>query len=118
MTIVDTLNDRESQYGDFGELARAIQAFKSVARASPSWPRMTSTQREASEMILMKMCRLLYGNPMHFDTWHDVAGYAALAVEEFHPNERGTRANGEPMKAAANPQTPLELEKAVTEDRP
>lgn len=113
MTIVDTLNDRESKYGDFGELARAIQAFKSVARASPAWVKMTATQREAIEMDMMKTCRILYGDPMHFDSWRDKAGYAMLAVEEFNP-----RANKQPMQPAPNPTTPLELEKAVTEDRP
>jgi hypothetical protein len=113
MTIVDTLNDRESKYGEFGELARAIQAFKSVARASPSWPRMTATQREAMEMDIVKTCRILYGDPMHFDSWRDKAGYAMLAVEEFNP-----RTDKRPMQPAGNPQTPLELEKAVAEVRP
>lgn len=105
-----TLNDRESKYGAFGELARAIQAFKSVLRASPAYPRMTATQREAMEMDMMKTCRILYGDPMHFDSWRDKAGYAMLAVEEFHP-----RGNGEAMKPAENPATPQQLEQVVSQ---
>jgi hypothetical protein len=106
--LTGILDDREKKYGDFGELAKAIQAFKSVARAAPAWPRMTATQREAMEMDLVKTCRILYGDPMHFDSWRDKAGYAMLAVEEFHP-----RVGEGEMKPAANPTTPQQLEHAV-----
>lgn len=101
MTIGDTLNDREQIYGDFGRLAQAAQAFKSVCRASPSWQVMTATQREAAEMIMLKMVRVLYGDPLHFDTWHDIAGYATLATEEF--------ARKRPMVPAGNPKEPVDL---------
>lgn len=101
MSIGDTLNEREGRYGDFGRLAEASQAFKSVCRRSPSWANMTSVQRESAEMIMLKMCRVLYGNPMHFDSWHDVAGYATLAAEEFEAKK--------PMVAAENPENPVDL---------
>jgi Domain of unknown function (DUF6378) len=102
VNIVETLNDRQARYGDFGKLAQAAQAFKSVCRHSPSWVTMTATQREAAEMIMLKMCRILYGDPLHFDTWHDVAGYALLAAEEFSAGKR-------PMTPAANPKAPVDL---------
>lgn len=108
MSITDTLNDRETKYGNFIELATAIQAFKSIMRASPAYPRMTSVQREAMEMDMVKTCRILYGDPMHFDSWRDKAGYASLAVEEFSP-----RQDGKQMAPAANPTTPVELLQAV-----
>lgn len=108
MSITDTLNDRESKYGSFNELAVAIQSLKSVFRASPAYNRMTAVQREAMEMIITKQCRIWYGDPMHFDSWRDTAGYAALAVEEFHPREDGSK-----MEPAANPTTPLELVQAA-----
>ena len=101
MTVTDTLNEREKTYGDFGKLAQAVQAFKSVCRAAPSWPAMTATQRESSEMIMLKMVRLLYGDPFHFDSWHDIAGYATLAAEEFGKKQ--------PMVAAGDPKEPVEL---------
>lgn len=108
MTVVETLNGRESKYGDFGELAKAIQAYKSAIRHAPSWPKMTAVQREAAEMIALKLCRIVYGDPLHFDSWHDIAGYATLASEEFSET-LGQR----PMTPADNPTTPLELEQAV-----
>lgn len=108
--INDTLNDREQTYGDFATLATASQALKSVFRASPSYTSMTAVQREAMEMCIVKMCRIWYGNPMHFDSWRDMAGYATLAVEEFSP-----RADGRSMVAAALPANPVELLKTLAQ---
>jgi hypothetical protein len=108
MSITETLNDRESKYGQFGQVATSAQALKSLTRASPAFHRMTAVQREAIEMILLKTCRIIYGDPMHFDSWRDIAGYAALAVEEFHPREDGSK-----MQPAANPSTAVEVLHAV-----
>ena len=83
MTIQDTLNDRETRYGDFGVLARAIQSFKNVYRSAPGWAKMTDVQREVMDMDIVKNCRILYGDPTHRDSWTDKAGYALLADEEF-----------------------------------
>jgi hypothetical protein len=107
VSIVDTLNDREQKYGDFGRMAQASQAFKSVCRSSPSWIKMTAVQREAAEMIMLKMVRILYGNSLNFDSWHDIAGYAQLATEEFSSERR--------QEPAANPDTPQQLEQVVVE---
>jgi hypothetical protein len=109
VSITEILNERESKYGQFTDLATAAQAFKSITRAAPAYPRMTSVQREAMEMILLKVCRVIYGDPMHFDSWRDIAGYAALAVEEFSP-----RQDGKPMEPAANPTTPMEMLQTVS----
>ena len=84
MTPQETLNEREGQYGSFNTLANAVQAFKTVCRAAPSWPKMTAVQRETMDMLVLKQCRILYGDPMHADSWHDLCGYAMLATEEFN----------------------------------
>ena len=55
-------------------------------------------------MVIPLQCRIMYGDPMHFDSWRDTAGYAALAVEEFNP-----RQDGSVMTPAANPKDPVEL---------
>lgn len=83
MRIDDLLNEREKSYGDFTVLANATQAFKSVYRASPAWQKMTAVQREVFDMVAVKKCRILYGDPMHADSWTDLAGYPILAAEEF-----------------------------------
>lgn len=108
MSITEILNDRETKYGDFGQLATSIQALKSLMRAAPAFHRMTAVQRESLEMVMVKTCRIMYGDPMNFDSWRDIAGYAALAVEEFHP-----RSDGKVMEPAANPSTAVEVLHAV-----
>ena len=106
--IQEKLTDREARYGDFGKLAAAIQAFKNVYRASPSWPLLTAVQREALEMDLVKTCRILYGNPMHEDSWEDKCGYAMLATEEF----ARSRAQQTEMAAPKQVEHPRDLDEA------
>lgn len=106
MAVQDILNEREEKYGDFNALANAIQAFKSVYRASPSWKQMTAVQRESLEMEIVKNCRILYGDPMHEDSWIDKCGYAMLATEEFTKS----RVKKEPMDPPMEPKHPIDLE--------
>lgn len=111
MNVTELLNEREKTYGDFAELAKAVQAYKSAARHAPRWNAMTSSQREAAEMVIMKLCRILYGDPMHMDSWMDISGYAMLAVEEFHPRDDSGKVA--PMVPGPAPTTPTELEQAA-----
>lgn len=116
MTIQETLNEREKIYGDFGIHARAVQAFKSVYRAAPSWSRLTAVQREALEQDIVKTCRILYGDPTYADTWHDKTGYAMLATEEFARVDRA-------MEPPAEPRHPVDLDSGplpmfLTEEKP
>jgi hypothetical protein len=100
--IQEKLTDREAKYGDFSKLAAAIQAFKNVYRASPSWPQLTAVQREVMEMNLVKTCRILYGDPQHEDSWEDLCGYAMLATEEF-ARSRAQKQTMEPPKQVEHP---------------
>ena len=83
MSVQETLDDREEKYGDFGVLAHHVQIRKEMNRQSPGWKKMTAVQREAMDMGVVKDCRVLFGDPMHYDSWHDRAGYAVLVTEEF-----------------------------------
>lgn len=40
-------------------------------------------QKEALEMIMHKVARLLNGDPRHIDAWSDIVGYATLAIEDI-----------------------------------
>lgn len=44
---------------------------------------MLAAQREAMEMIVHKIGRIIHGNPHEADHWRDIAGYALLAVREI-----------------------------------
>jgi len=70
------LDERGSEYGDFRTQAHIAQELKETARDTPGWDRMEGMHREAVDMILHKLSRLLNGNPNHIDGWLDIEGYA------------------------------------------
>jgi hypothetical protein len=77
-TIGATLNERGKRYGTFDGHAKITQALKSEMNTHPGWSRLAPDQREALEMIAHKIGRILNGDPNYADSWHDIAGYAAL----------------------------------------
>jgi hypothetical protein len=80
--VETTLKERQSNYGDFSENARIAQELKSVVQHAPGWIlQCNQVQREAIEMILFKISRIVTGNPHYKDNWHDIQGYAKLAEE-------------------------------------
>lgn len=76
---------RGSVHGNWMDQARTAQEFKSAARGAilrrpPSiyQPSIQGHHIEAVEMILVKLSRILNGDPNHEDHWDDIAGYAHL----------------------------------------
>ena len=78
-----TLNERGVSYGDFTDNAFVAQQLKDVVRTGRAWIDATSAQREAIDMILSKISRLVTGDPFHKDSWHDIQGYAKLAEDRL-----------------------------------
>lgn len=74
--IKKVLDERGSQYGDFRTQGFIAQRLKEIARDTHGFDRMEDYQREAIDMILHKISRLLNGNPNHLDSWVDIEGYA------------------------------------------
>jgi hypothetical protein len=83
MTLEATLAAHQNSHGDFTDNARIIQALKDAMHLEPGWERLTSVQREALEMIIHKIGRILSGNPNVADHWHDIAGYAKLVEDRI-----------------------------------
>jgi len=81
--VAATLAERETQYGNFLIKAGKIQRLKEEMRHAPGWERMPDDMRESLEMIATKIGRILYGDPNHFDSWHDIAGYAKLIADRI-----------------------------------
>lgn len=75
-----TLVERNRTYGDFDKQARITQELKTRIRVAPNWiyDHLAEDQKEALEMIMSKIARILNGDPNHVDSWHDIAGYARL----------------------------------------
>lgn len=84
-----TLEQRGDSYGSFREMAMAAQTMKEVAINVGT---MTAVQVEAMEMICTKIARLATGNPNHYDSWLDIAGYAQLVCREMEESELTTTA--------------------------
>ena len=84
-TIHDTLQGRNSTHGDFREGAKISQHLKKVV--ATYGVNLTPTHKESLDMIMHKVARLLNGDPMHVDTWHDIVGYATLAVEDIEASK-------------------------------
>lgn len=59
------------------------QYFKDKARKTPGWEKMNCWEREATDMVLHKLGRLLAGNPHNIDGWHDIQGYAKLVEDRL-----------------------------------
>lgn len=80
-----TLSERGSSYGDFTDNAQVAQQLKNAVRTGRAWVNATGAQREAIDMILSKISRLVTGDPFHKDSWHDIQGYAKLAEDRLPP---------------------------------
>lgn len=82
--IQQTLAERQKTHGDFSVHADVTQKLKRVLQDPVQWHhRLTQSQREALDMIVHKIGRILSGNPDHVDHWHDIAGYATLVENQL-----------------------------------
>ena len=74
--------DRNQTHGDPFEQFECAQELKAVAnnyiKGRPEF--LTKTEMESLSMILLKVSRIINGNPIR-DHWDDIIGYAAIAAE-------------------------------------
>lgn len=79
--IQKTLDERAAQYGCFSGHAEVTQKLKEAMYGHPNWKKLDAIHKEALEMIVHKIGRVLNGNPNYADNWHDIEGYARLVYE-------------------------------------
>lgn len=76
---VDMLVDgRESIYGSFEVQAKFAQGLKAKMREHPNYDDLPLVMQESLEMIMLKISRILNGDPCYPDHWDDIAGYTKL----------------------------------------
>ena len=93
--VNDILKERQSTHGCFATGAEIMQRLKFTARNTPSYQdKLSDSQREAVDMILHKVGRILNGNPNEPDHWNDIAGYATLVADELEAPSTTIRVNG------------------------
>ena len=88
MSTEDILAERQKTHGPFSSHALISQQLKSTVRANIGdyGAALSFAQKEALEMIMHKVARILNGNANHKDHWDDIAGYATLVSRELADN--------------------------------
>lgn len=77
------LNEREKNYGDYGDVSDTSQRIKNVLRQNPNWDELYQFQRESLDMIANKIARIVNGNKDYVDSWVDIGGYSQLVVDRI-----------------------------------
>ena len=76
-----TIPNRDDQHGGMEAVGQLAQNMKGCMRTGDNWHSLTLGEREALDMIVHKISRILSGadphDPQH---WEDVAGYAHAAM--------------------------------------
>jgi hypothetical protein len=78
VSIDATLDERKSRYGSFATQAAIEQALGDRLAQEVGWSRLAPDQKSAVQMILVKLARIVNGDPNYADNWHDIIGYAKL----------------------------------------
>ncbi len=81
--VRQTLDQRGNRYGEFHELAQISQDMKAVMGRSRNWLYLQAFQKEALEMTVHKIARILNGDASYTDSYHDIQGYMKLAEDRL-----------------------------------
>jgi hypothetical protein len=81
--LEQTLTERGNRYGAFDTHANITQALKQTMIDHRTWGGLAPDQKEALEMIVHKIGRILNGDPNYDDSWIDIAGYAKLVADRL-----------------------------------
>jgi nucleoid-associated protein YejK len=78
------LEERAKTYGSFADHAALSQALKKVLQVHPKYIDLPSDMKEALEMIMHKVARIVNGDPKYVDSWQDVIGYTELIIRRLN----------------------------------
>jgi len=79
MTAKELTEERGTTHGSFSANARVSQELKAIIHCENS--DMTNVQREAIDMICMKLSRIASGHAHFADHWEDIQGYCQLVLD-------------------------------------
>jgi hypothetical protein len=89
-----TLAERGSRYGEFAQHALYTQDLKRAMQRVPSnWRKLSDDKKEALEMVVHKIGRILNGDPEYIDSWHDIIGYVRLVEKNLEMAQTTKAAN-------------------------
>ena len=79
-SLIGSLTDtRKQSHGKIQDVGEVSQKLKAITHTSKNWEVMSNSQREALDLIVHKIARILVGDPDFKDHWDDIAGYASIA---------------------------------------
>lgn len=81
------LRERGQRYGLFSEQARIAQSLKNALRAEKGFYKLSEVQKEALEMVMHKIARMLNGDPTYDDNVVDIMGYTELMLRHMRGKE-------------------------------
>ena len=83
MDINDTLDQRREKHGPWKKYSETSQRLKGIcnAKVRPDY------MNEGLDAICVKLARIITGDPMEPDHWHDIQGYARLVEKELLIND-------------------------------
>lgn len=81
--INNILAEREKTHGKFSDHALITQEMKKICKFNNLDEKLNHEQKEAIDMILHKIGRIIAGNNNEVDHWQDIAGYATLVVRSL-----------------------------------
>ena len=84
--LATVLSERGSRYGTLMSNATISQGLKEILHNSSNWGAMPPDMREALDMIVHKISRIVEGDFNYDDSWIDISGYSTLIVERLHQN--------------------------------
>ena len=83
MTNEPPIDTRAATHCDYTETAQVAQHLKPTIRNARNWNRLSNDKREALDMIMSKVARIMSGEPNEPDHWVDIEGYARLARDRL-----------------------------------
>jgi hypothetical protein len=83
--ITATLEERGDRYGIFMGHAEIAQQLKGTVHMYEGRRGcdLSPDQREALDMIMHKVARIINGDSNYVDSWIDIAGYAKLVADRL-----------------------------------
>ena len=81
--IEEVLEKRQATYGSFTKNAEISQMMKYFMAQDTNYKQMPLAHREALEMIVHKIARIVNGDFNYIDNWIDICGYSQLVIEEI-----------------------------------
>lgn len=85
LSVDETIKQRDSVHGDYQSSAKLLMDIvtKLQEAADECDTKLSPDQRLSLTMILLKVARIVSGDPNFADHWHDIAGYARLVEQRL-----------------------------------